>query len=78
MVTTESMMRGYYAGNNKSILLTNVLFRPGAAVVLVTNFREEGESQFEVNKVQRWMEKGEDAISAVQLVEDEEGLRGNK
>lgn len=37
MVSTESMTLNWYGGNNKSMLITNCLFRLGASAVLLTN-----------------------------------------
>uniref|UniRef100_A0A6P6G5Q2 3-ketoacyl-CoA synthase n=1 Tax=Ziziphus jujuba TaxID=326968 RepID=A0A6P6G5Q2_ZIZJJ len=37
VVSTESMTLNYYRGNNRSMLISNCLFRLGAAAILLTN-----------------------------------------
>ena len=41
MVSTENMTQNWYAGDNRSMLIPNTLFRMGAAAVVLTNKRSK-------------------------------------
>ncbi|CAJ2654626.1 unnamed protein product [Trifolium pratense] len=41
VVSTENMNNGYYLGNNRSMLVTNCLFRIGGAAILLSNISSD-------------------------------------
>ncbi len=78
VVSTENITQNWYRGNDRSMLLSNCLFRCGAAAVLLSNRRaDRSRSRFRLlHTVRTHMGKDEPAYRAVYEEEDEEGIRG--
>lgn len=54
VVSTENITQNWYFGNNRSMLIPNVLFRLGGAGVLLTNKgKERSRSKYQLQHVVR-------------------------
>ncbi|CAD5169986.1 unnamed protein product [Musa acuminata subsp. malaccensis] len=78
VVSTEIITPNFYAGNERSMLLPNCLFRMGAAAVLLSNSRrEEDRAKYRLLHVVRTHEGADDrAYRCVYEEEDGEGNSG--
>ena len=78
VVSTENITQNWYRGNDKSMLLSNCLFRCGAAAMLLSNRRvDRGGARFRLcHTVRTHMGQSEDAYRAVFQEEDDAGVRG--
>ncbi|KAL0457116.1 UNVERIFIED_CONTAM: 3-ketoacyl-CoA synthase 20 [Sesamum latifolium] len=78
VMSLESMTSNYYAGKDRSMLLTNCLFRMGGAAILLSNrFSDRRRSKYELTHTLR-THKGADnrAYRCAFQEEDEEGKLG--
>jgi len=80
VVSTENITQNWYHGKQKSMLLSNTLFRLGCAAVLLSNRHEDvARARFELETVVRTHSGGDDlAYDSVFQMEDSEGIRGVK
>ncbi|XP_074566001.1 3-ketoacyl-CoA synthase 20-like [Curcuma longa] len=78
VVSTESMTLNAYLGNNRSMLVTNSLFRMGGAAILLTNrLRERRRSKYQLIHTVRTHKGADDrSYSCVTQEEDAEGKVG--
>jgi len=78
VVSTENITQNWYRGNDRSMLLSNCLFRCGAAAMLLSNKgRDARRARFKLLHVVRThMGKDDDCYKAVFQMEDDEGIRG--
>eukprot|EP00775_Hariotina_reticulata_P008863 gene8863-9042_t len=80
VVSTENITQNMYKGTTRSMLIPNVLFRVGGAVMLMTNKRSERRrSKYRLDCVVRTTLSGDDAsYNCVMEMEDAAGHRGVK
>ncbi|KAK4482838.1 hypothetical protein RD792_010010 [Penstemon davidsonii] len=78
VMSLESMTHNYYAGKDRSKLLTNCLFRMGGAAILLSNrFSDSRRSKYELKYTLRTHKGADDkAYKCVFQEEDEEGNLG--
>ena len=78
VVSTENITQNWYRGNDRSMLLSNCLFRCGAAALLLSNkARDKSRSRFKLlHTVRTHMGKSDECYRAVFQEEDSEGVRG--
>lgn len=78
VVSTENITQNWYRGNDRSMLLSNCLFRCGAAALLLSNRRADaGRARFRLlHTVRTHMGKSDECYAAVYQEEDDEGIRG--
>ncbi|XP_075516617.1 3-ketoacyl-CoA synthase 11-like [Primulina tabacum] len=76
VMSLECMTHNYYAGNDRSKLLTNCIFRMGGAAVLLSNrFRDSWKSKYELIHTLRTHKGADDR--AYKCVFQEEDAEGN-
>ncbi|KAF4348427.1 hypothetical protein F8388_017939 [Cannabis sativa] len=80
VVSTEAMTLNWYGGTNKSMLITNCLFRLGGAAVLLTNkSSERRRSKYQLMHTLRTHKGGDDkSYRCVMQQEDDDGHIGVK
>ncbi|XP_051129219.1 3-ketoacyl-CoA synthase 11-like [Andrographis paniculata] len=78
IMSLESVASNYYAGKERSKLLSNCLFRLGGAAILLSNrFSDRRRSKYELTRTLRTHKGADDkAYNCVSQVEDEEGYLG--
>ncbi|KAK4345230.1 hypothetical protein RND71_035406 [Anisodus tanguticus] len=78
VVSTESINAGYYLGKDRSKLITNCLFRMGAAAILLSNrFSDYRRSKYKLKHVVRTHKGADDrAFKSVYQEQDEDGNIG--
>ena len=78
VVSTENITQNWYRGNDRSMLLSNCLFRCGAAALLLSNrSADRRRARFRLmHTVRTHLGKNEEAYKAVYQEEDDEGIRG--
>ncbi|XP_024017116.1 3-ketoacyl-CoA synthase 11 [Morus notabilis] len=78
VVSTESMTLNWYGGKNKSMLITNCLFRLGSSAVLLTNkWTERRRSKYQLMHTLRTHKGADDkSYRCVMQQEDEDGKVG--
>jgi len=78
VVSTENITQNWYKGNQKSMLISNTLFRLGGAAILLSNKRvHSSKAKYLLNHVIRVHKGANDAAyKAVYQDEDEKGCRG--
>jgi len=78
VVSTENITQNWYRGNDRSMLLSNCLFRCGAAAMLLSNKqRDARRARFKLLHIVRThMGKSDDCYRAVFQEEDDDGIRG--
>ena len=78
VVSTENITQNWYRGNDRSMLLSNCLFRCGAAAILLSNRKKDaGKARFRLlHTVRTHMGKSDECYRAVFQEEDDEGVRG--
>jgi len=78
VVSTENITQNWYRGNDRSMLLTNTLFRCGAAALLLSNRRaDRRRARFKLLHAVRTHMGGQDeCYRAVFQEEDNDGVRG--
>ena len=78
VVSTENITQNWYRGNDRSMLLSNCLFRCGAAALLLSNrARDRSVARFKLlHTVRTHMGKSDECYRAVFQEEDDEGVRG--
>ncbi|XVF28741.1 hypothetical protein REPUB_Repub15cG0056300 [Reevesia pubescens] len=76
VVSTENISHGFYFGNNRSMLLTNCLFRVGGAAILLSNLSSDRHhSKYELLHTLRTHEAPNDtSYKCVCQQDDEEGM----
>lgn len=72
VVSMENITLNWYFGNNRSMLLSNCIFRMGGAAILLTNCRREKyRSKYQlVHTVSRW----HSCISLIKVLGNQSGL----
>jgi len=80
IVSTENITQNWYLGKQKSMLLSNTLFRLGCAAVLLSNrAADASRARFELHTVVRTHSGSDDqAYDSVFQMEDSAGIRGVK
>ena len=78
VVSTENITQNWYRGNDRSMLLSNCLFRCGAAALLLSNRRSDaGRARFRLcHTVRTHMGMSDECYNSVYQKEDSEGIRG--
>ncbi|KAL5583605.1 hypothetical protein UlMin_016047 [Ulmus minor] len=78
VVSTEALSLNWYGGNNRSMLITNCLFRMGGAAVLLTNrSSERRRSKYQLSHTIRTHKGADDnSYKCVMLEDDAEGEIG--
>ncbi|KAG9443438.1 hypothetical protein H6P81_014778 [Aristolochia fimbriata] len=78
VLTTENITQNWYFGNKKSMLITNCLFRMGAAAVLLSNKpSDRARSKYKLVHVVRTHRGADDrAFACINQEEDETGMVG--
>ena len=78
VVSTENITQNWYRGNDRTMLLSNCLFRCGAAAILLSNRRaDRRRARFRLlHLVRTHLGKKDDCYRSVFQEEDEEGVRG--
>lgn len=78
VVSTENITQNWYLGKEKSMLLTNTLFRMGGAAVLLSNKRRmRSRARYQLLHTVRTHRGADDpAYLSVYQVEDEDGVKG--
>ena len=78
VVSTENITQNWYRGNDRSMLLSNCLFRCGAAALLISNRRADASrARFMLrHTVRTHMGSSDECYSSVYQQEDDEGIRG--
>jgi 3-ketoacyl-CoA synthase len=78
VVSTENITQNWYRGNDRSMLLSNCLFRCGAAAMLLSNRRRDaGRARFKLcHTVRTHMGKEDSCYRSVYQEEDADGIRG--
>ncbi|KAG9443439.1 hypothetical protein H6P81_014779 [Aristolochia fimbriata] len=78
VVSTENITQNWYFGNKKSMLITNCLFRMGAAAVLLSNKpSDRARSKYKLVHVVRTHRGADDrAFRCIKQEEDETGMAG--
>merc|ERR1719421_572192 len=78
VVSTENITQNWYRGNDRSMLLSNCLFRCGAAAVLLSNRRaDKSRARFRLlHTVRTHLGQVDECYKAVFQQEDDEGVRG--
>ncbi|KOO24322.1 3-ketoacyl- synthase 11-like protein [Chrysochromulina tobinii] len=78
VVSTENITQNWYRGNDKSMLLSNCLFRCGAAAMLLSNRRaDRRRARFKLlHTVRTHLGQSDECYRAVYQEEDAEGVRG--
>ena len=78
VVSTENITQNWYRGNDRSMLLSNCLFRCGAAAVLMSNRRvDRRRARFKLlHTVRTHMGQSDECYRAVFQEEDCAGIRG--
>ncbi|KAM7257499.1 hypothetical protein ACFE04_013240 [Oxalis oulophora] len=73
VVSTENMTYNWYTGNDRSMLVTNTLFRMGGAAILLSNkWTDRGRSKYELVHTLRTHKGADDkSFGCVQQKEDE-------
>lgn len=80
IVSTENITQNWYLGAEKSMLITNVLFRMGGAAVLLSNKRgDRRRARYELLHTVRTHRGADDlAYDSIFQMEDKRGIRGVK
>ncbi|XP_038707198.1 3-ketoacyl-CoA synthase 11-like [Tripterygium wilfordii] len=80
VVSTENLTRNFYLGNNRSMLVTNCLFRVGAAAILLSNrSSDRRRSKYQLNRVVRTHKGADDnSYNCIFQEEDEAQIVGTK
>lgn len=80
VVSTENITQNWYLGRERSMLITNTLFRMGAAAVLLTNdTREQHRARYILKQTVRTHMGADDlAYDSIFQMEDKTGIRGVK
>eukprot|EP00884_Botryococcus_braunii_P013436 jgi/Botrbrau1/22093/Bobra.0206s0019.1 len=80
VISTENITINCYLGNNRSMMVTNALFRVGAAAVLLTNrHADKSIARYKLQHLVRThMGSKDEAFNCVFLEEDELGIAGVK
>lgn len=80
VVSTENITQNWYLGRERSMLITNTLFRMGAAAVLLSNNpRDWGRAQYVLKHTVRTHMGADDlAYDSIFQMEDKTGIRGVK
>ena len=78
VVSTENITQNWYRGNDRSMLLSNCLFRCGAAALLLSNARHDARrARFSLSHIVRThMGKNDECYRSVFQEEDDDGIRG--
>jgi len=78
VISTENITQNWYHGQNKSMLISNTLFRKGAAAILLSNKWKDGfGAKYRLKCTVRTHKGANDiAYNAVFQAEDEKGKRG--
>ena len=78
VVSTENITQNWYRGNEKSMLLSNCLFRCGAAAILLSNrAADRRRARFQLlHTVRTHIGKNDEAYRSVYQEEDAAGIRG--
>ena len=78
VISTENITQNWYRGNDRSMLLSNCLFRCGAAALLLSNRPADARrARFRLlHTVRTHMGKSDECYKAVFQEEDSEGVRG--
>ncbi|KAK9841816.1 hypothetical protein WJX81_004960 [Elliptochloris bilobata] len=78
VVAHENITNNYYAGNNRSCLVSNCLFRVGGAACMLSNKPgDAARAKYEMTlTVRSHIGADDDAFNAIRQREDEEGIRG--
>eukprot|EP00877_Chromochloris_zofingiensis_P010954 jgi/Chrzof1/6111/Cz17g10060.t1_LCKAS5[v5.2] len=78
VVSTENLTYNWYPGTNRSMLVTNTIFRVGGAAMLLSNKRRDSwRAKYELQHVVRTNLAASDAAyNCVFEAEDEQGVRG--
>jgi 3-ketoacyl-CoA synthase len=75
LISTENITHNFYKGEDKSMLLTNTLFRVGCAAVLFTN-QKLGAKYEVVDLVRTHIGANDDAYLCINQVTDTQGFVG--
>lgn len=80
VVSTESLTSNLYTGRNKSMLLSNTLFRTGGAAILLTNRRQDkATAKYELQHLVRvHMGSDDSSYNSIRHDYDENGIDGIK
>ncbi|KAA8499046.1 3-ketoacyl-CoA synthase 4 [Porphyridium purpureum] len=80
VVSTENITQNWYLGKEKSMLITNTLFRMGGAAILMSNRGMDRHwSKYQLTTVVRTHQGSEDlAYDSIFQMEDKNGIRGVK
>lgn len=78
VVSTENITQNWYRGSDRGMLLSNTLFRCGAAAILLSNRScDRSRARFKLlHTVRTHTGQSDDCYRAVFQEEDEEGIRG--
>jgi 3-ketoacyl-CoA synthase len=78
VVSTENITQNWYRGNDRSMLLSNCLFRCGASALLLSNrHADASRARFQMmHTVRTHLGKSDECYRAVFQEEDSEGVRG--
>eukprot|EP01134_Creolimax_fragrantissima_P005128 CFRG5128T1 len=78
VVSTENITQNWYLGKQKSMLLTNTLFRMGGAAVLLSNkSSDSSRAKYELQHTVRTHQGSSDgAFESIYQVEDSDGVTG--
>jgi 3-ketoacyl-CoA synthase len=78
VVSTENITQNWYRGNERSMLLSNCLFRCGAAAILLSNrAADRRRARFQLlHTVRTHIGKNDEAYRSVYQEEDAAGIRG--
>ncbi|KAI8470286.1 MAG: FAE1/Type III polyketide synthase-like protein-domain-containing protein [Monoraphidium minutum] len=78
VVSTENLTYNWYPGTNRSMLVTNTIFRVGGAALLLSNKRKDSwRSKYELQHVVRINLAADDAaFNCIFEAEDDDGVRG--
>lgn len=80
VVSTENITQNWYLGRERSMLITNTLFRMGASAVLLSNDpRDKGRAKYVLKHTVRTHVGADDlAYDSIFQMEDKTGIRGVK
>lgn len=77
VICTENITRNYYTGNDRSMLVTNCLFRVGGAAVLMSNKpSDRGRSKYQLLHTIRTHLSDDKSYNCILQQEDEAGKTG--
>jgi predicted naringenin-chalcone synthase len=77
IVSTENLTQNLYIGEDRSMLLQNMLFRCGGAAILLSNKPADGfRAKYKLLHTVRTQVVGSEAYDAVYETQDAQGLRG--